>query len=188
MNEYPITITNLNDFIFCPVSIYFHNLDSDTDKMQYQDECQINGTAAHSKSDSAVYSTKKSMLQGISIYCEEYNLFGKIDTFDISKGTLTERKKCIKNIYDGYVFQIYAQYFALTEMGYNVKQLCLYSMDNNKKYLIKLPSEDIDMLLKFENVIQDIKKFSMGNFVQENKEKCHKCIYEPLCSYSKEKE
>ena len=27
MSESPIPISNLNDFIFCPVSIYFHGLD-----------------------------------------------------------------------------------------------------------------------------------------------------------------
>ena len=34
MSELPLSISNLNDFIFCPVSIYFHGLDSDTDKME----------------------------------------------------------------------------------------------------------------------------------------------------------
>ena len=185
MNEYPILIANLNDFIFCPVSIYYHNLDYETDKMQYQDEYQINGTAAHSKSDSAAYSTRVDMLQGVAVYCEEYNLFGKIDTFDVSTGVLTERKKKIKKIYDGYIFQLYAQYFALTEMGYKVNQLRLYSMDDNTVYRIKLPSEDKDMLGKFQSLIQDIKMFSMNNFIQKNYKKCQKCIYEPLCSYAK---
>ena len=27
MSEQPLSISNLNDFIFCPVSIYFHSLD-----------------------------------------------------------------------------------------------------------------------------------------------------------------
>jgi CRISPR-associated protein Cas4 len=37
----------LNDFIFCPVSIYFHNLYGNQTTMTYQTEKQINGTAAH---------------------------------------------------------------------------------------------------------------------------------------------
>lgn len=44
-----------------------------------QDSFQLNGTNAHKHSDSATYSTEKSVLQGISVYCEKYNLVGKID-------------------------------------------------------------------------------------------------------------
>ena len=31
MSEEPIAISNLNDFIFCPVSIYFHSLEDGED-------------------------------------------------------------------------------------------------------------------------------------------------------------
>ena len=37
-----ILTTQLNDFIFCPASIYFHNLYGETDKMVYQSTQQIN--------------------------------------------------------------------------------------------------------------------------------------------------
>lgn len=36
-----ILITELNDFIFCPVSIYFHRLYGNMDTMLYQTEAQI---------------------------------------------------------------------------------------------------------------------------------------------------
>lgn len=184
MSEEPISITNLNDFIFCPVSIYFHLLEEDEERILGQDSCQINGSAAHEKSDSATYSTKKSMLQGIWVYCEKYNLVGKIDTFDSSNGILTERKKKIKTIYDGYVFQVYAQYYALTEMGFGVNELRLYSMDDNKVYSIEKPERNPAMLSKFEKLIEEMNSFSINDFNQDNKLKCSKCIYEPLCSYS----
>lgn len=71
-----------------------------------QDSFQLNGTNAHKHSDSATYSTEKSMLQGVSVYCEKYNLIGKIDVFDERTGVLTERKKKIKTVYDGYIQQI----------------------------------------------------------------------------------
>lgn len=106
MSEQPISISNLNDFIFCPVSIYFHSLDNDTEDLMIKDSHQLNGTASHEKSDKAAYSSKKSMLQGISVYSDEYNLCGKIDTFDSEKGILTERKKKIQTIYDGYIFKL----------------------------------------------------------------------------------
>lgn len=89
MSENPISISNINDFIFCPVSIYFHLLDCDTERLTYQNESQLNGTAAHEKSDSGAYSTKKSMLQAVNVYCEKYNITGKIDTFDAASGILT---------------------------------------------------------------------------------------------------
>ncbi len=62
MSEEPLSISNLNDFIFCPVSIYFHSLENETEVMTYQDSYQINGSAAHSKPDNGKYSTKKSVL------------------------------------------------------------------------------------------------------------------------------
>ncbi len=119
MSETFIPISNLNDFIFCPVSIYFHNLDYDSEEFMYQCNDQINGTAAHKSVDSGNYSSQKSVLTGIPVVCNQYGLYGKIDKFDDYAGILTERKKKIKVIYDGYVFQIYAQYFSLKEMGFS---------------------------------------------------------------------
>lgn len=184
MSEEPLIISNLNDFIFCPASIYFHSLEEDEENLLGQDSYQINGSAAHEKSDKAEYSSRKSVLQGISIYCEKYNLCGKIDVFDSESGILTERKKKIKTIYDGYVFQVYAQYFALIEMGYPIKEIRLYSMDDNKVYKISFPEDDKPMLKKFESLIYEINNFSFEFFHQTNIEKCRHCIYETLCSYS----
>lgn len=188
MSENAISITTLNDFIFCPASIYFHGLDCDTDVMVYQNADQLNGTAVHTKVDDASYSTEVSVLQGVSVYSEKYDMFGKIDVFQIGTGVLRERKRKISVIYDGYVFQIYAQCFALREMGYMVKKLVLYSYADNKSYTIPLPEDDLAMTDKFEKLIFQIKNFSFENFVQENKEKCLRCIYEPLCAFSKVKE
>lgn len=184
MSENPIAISSLNDFIFCPVSIYFHGLEADEEKVLSQDSYQINGTAAHEKCDSAAYSSKKEMLQGISVYSSRFDLCGKIDVFDSEKGILTERKKSIKTVYDGYVFQVYGQYFSLIDMGYFVKELRLYSMDNNKTYNIPLPEESVGYFSKFEKLLAEIKSFDFSSFRQDNASKCAKCIYEPLCSFS----
>ena len=183
MSEQPIAISQLNDFIFCPVSIFFHSLENE-ENIMVQDSFQLNGTNAHKYSDSATYSTKKSVLQGISVYCEKYNLVGKIDVFDKKTGVLTERKKKIKVVYDGYVYQIYAQYFSLTEMGYKVNELRLYSMDDNKVYNILKPADDKIMFEKFERIICEMNDFSFKGFKQCNISKCQRCIYEPLCSFS----
>lgn len=183
MSEQPLIISQLNDYIFCPVSIYFHSIENE-DNIMTQDSFQLNGTNAHKSSDSATYSTRKGVLQGISIYCEKYNLCGKIDVFDENKGILTERKKKINIIYDGYVFQVYAQYFSLLELGYTVNELRLYSMDDNKVYPLQKPEDNPKMLNKFENLIKEINNFSFDGFKQDNKLKCQRCIYEPLCSFS----
>lgn len=176
-----ILITELNDFIFCPISIYFHKMYNDMERIIYQNTDQINGTAAHEKVDDGTYSTKKSILKSIEVYCEKYNLRGKIDLLDVESKTLRERKKKVKTIYDGYVFQVYAQYFALIEMGYIIEKIEIYSMDDHKTYKIPLPSEDALMFGKFEKVIQDIRTFDMGDFIQTNVQKCQHCIYEPAC-------
>lgn len=176
-----ILITELNDFIFCPVSIYFHRLYGNMDTMLYQTEAQINGSSAHTSIDKGNYSTKSTVLSGIDVYCEKYGLIGKIDSYDSDKKLLRERKRMIKNVYDGYVFQIYAQYFAMTEMGYQVERLELYSMLDNKVYPITLPEKDKEMLQKFECTIYKIRNFSVDDFVQDNCHKCEHCIYEPAC-------
>ena len=56
-----ILITQLNDFIFYPASIYFHNLYRETERFMYQSEAQINGTAAHSAIDQHTYSDRKNI-------------------------------------------------------------------------------------------------------------------------------
>jgi len=88
MSENPILISNLNDFIFCPVSIYFHLLEDDEERVLLQDSFQLNGTHAHRHSDSATYSSRKTVLQGVGVYCAEYGVCGKIDTFDVENGIL----------------------------------------------------------------------------------------------------
>lgn len=176
-----ILITELNDFIFCPVSIYFHKMYKDMDRMIYQNTDQINGTAAHKKVDEGTYSTSKDVLMGLDVYSAKYNLIGKIDVFYTQRKLLRERKKKVKKIYDGYIFQIYAQYFAMCEMGYEVEKLEIYSMDDHKRYEIPLPEEDMNMFLKFEKVIEDINDFDMSKFTQTNLSKCQHCIYEPAC-------
>ena len=180
MND-AILITELNDFIFCPVSIYFHKMYGNMDKMVYQCTDQINGTAAHENVDAGKYSTRKSILMGMDVFCEKYNLIGKIDIFDAEKRILRERKKKINRVYDGYVFQLYAQYFAMKEMEYDVKKLELYSMDDHKTYTVALPEDDKIMFEKFENTIQSIRNFDLNDFVQTNSTKCSRCIYEPSC-------
>ena len=182
--EETILISYLNDFIFCPASIYFHKLYGSINSKIYNTTYQVNGSNAHKAIDNHTYSSRRDVLQGIDVFCEKYGIEGKIDVFDIQKGVLTERKRTVSKIYDGYVFQLYAQYFSLLEMGYIVKRIRIHSITDNKNYDIKLPDEDKEMFDKFQQLIENIRIFKIEDFVQTNKEKCSKCIYEPSCDRS----
>ena len=182
--EQPISVSNLNDFVFCPASIYFHRFYEDLSTLLFQSECQLAGTHAHRTVDSGRYSTRRNILQGIGIYSERYNLVGKIDIFDVKTGVLTERKKKILTIYDGYVFQLYAQCFGLREAGYQVKKLRFHSCDDNRSFDIPLPEENPEMKVKFEKTVKAMNEFTLADFVPTSVKKCENCIYRSLCDRS----
>lgn len=179
-----LPISFLNDFIFCPRSIYCHQLYRYRSYRTYQSNAQVEGKAAHEAIDSNRYSTSKHIFQAIDVYSEKYRLGGKIDTFDANTGLLTERKKKIKIIYDGYVFQLYAQYFCLKEMGYKVKRMRLYSMDDNKSYEICLPSENAALKKSFTDLLKEIRTHDIGKSFQPVIKKCRSCIYSAVCDFS----
>ncbi|MDR2904538.1 MAG: type V CRISPR-associated protein Cas4 [Helicobacteraceae bacterium] len=167
-----------------PAFYIFSYLYGETKEVLYYDAPQLNGKAAHSAIDEKRYSTKKDILQGAEVYCNKYKLCGKIDIYDRDKKLLTERKKKITRIYDGYIFQLYAQYFCLDEMNCDVENLRFYSMDDNKTFPIKLPKDDFDMFAKFEKIIDEINSFEADGFCQNNSAKCERCIYNNLCDRS----
>jgi CRISPR-associated protein Cas4 len=155
------------------------------DESLYQQKPQIEGKAAHAAIDEGRYSTRKNILQGTEIYTDKYKLCGKIDLFNISTGVLTERKKEVKTIYDGYIFQVYAQYFALTEMGYKVKSIVIYCLTHNRSHVMYLPTENKELLQKFEDLVEDMNNFKINNpAFMPNKAKCERCIYANLCDHS----
>ncbi len=180
MSENPISISSINDFLFCPISIYFHSLYSDTEREIYYSTDQTNGSNAHRSVDNGSYPVGGT-IKSLDVYCEKYDLIGKIDIYNRKTKTLTERKKKLKLLYDGYVFQLYAQYFAMKEMNYPVKRLVIHSMDDNKNYQVDLPEKNPEMLEKFEKTISDMRSFDMDGFVCDNANKCKRCIYAPYC-------
>lgn len=180
-----ITLSFLNDFIFCPRSIYFHQLYSGLNHDLYKQKPQIAGEAAHGSIGSQSYSSRKNVLQDVEVFSEKYNICGKIDLFDCDEGKLMERKREIKTIYDGYVFQVYAQCHALREMGYTVNEIVIHDMVHNKNYPIPLPEDDAPMQLKFEKLINDINGYNfVEDGVEPNQAKCARCIYSQLCDVS----
>lgn len=154
------------------------------DKTVYQDEPQARGSEAHKSIDTQTYSNETAWLVGIDIFSTQYNLCGKIDQYNTKSQLLRERKRSIKTIYDGYIYQVYAQYFCLEEMGYPIKKIQIYDMTHNKNYNIKLPKDNKEMYLKFEKIVSEINSFNLENEFTPNLLKCQNCIYSSLCDKS----
>lgn len=175
-----IQISKLNDFIFCPFSLYFHSVYEGFSQSVCHSTSQTRGKIVHRCFDRGGYSTEKKYLQGLEIYSENYGLAGKLDLFDSENGVLIERKNKIKRIYDGYVFQVYAQCFCLQEMGYKVKKIFLHSLEDNKRYSIPLPKQQDKQ--RFKELVFQIRHFNLNNFKKPSASaKCAHCIYRPLC-------
>lgn len=177
-----IKLSTLNDFIFCPKSIYYHNLYDNYEKKIYQDEVQIAWSIAHESIDNKTYSSRKDILQSLEVYSEKYSIAWKIDIFYKSEWKLIERKNKIEKIYIWYKYQLWWQMLCLEEMWYKVNSLWFYSMTDNKTYKVNKPTfQEIE---KFLEIIDKYKKF---NLLQEkwsqNTQKCLKCIYKELCDY-----
>ena len=151
----------------------------------YHQAPQLNGKAAHEAVDEARYSSRKDVLQGTTVYCEKYNLVGRIDTFNISSGELTERKNSITAVYDGFRFQLYGQYFALKEMGFEVKSMRLYSLKDNIVYPIPIP--DSRQVADFEQTLHAMVNWTPGRGFVANPKKCRACIYSALCDCNLER-
>lgn len=175
-----LMITQINDFIFCPRSIFFSGIYRNTaDTAIYHQAPQKIGTANHAAIDEGRYSTRKDVITGLSVWSEKYSLLGRIDILFVSEKLLVERKYSISAVYPGFRYQLYAQYFALLEMGYEIKAMRLHSVKDNKNYEIALPTaKEIN---EFESVLQQIRSFSVVEKFSPNINKCAHCIYRPLC-------
>lgn len=178
--EHYIQISKLNDFIFCPRSVYLRSIYDSFTQKTYHRTPQVVGKIKHQTIDQKTYSTSKHILCGLEVYSEKYNLVGKIDIFDQKKGLLVERKTKVNTIYDGYRYQLYAQMFCLQEMGYMVKAIKVHSLEDNKRYSIPMPSEA--EVQKFEELVRKMQTFNAVDApILNNSAKCGQCIYKPLC-------
>lgn len=182
-----IQISKLNDFLFCPLSLYLHSIYDNYEKDVYHEIIQKVGSIKHESIDKHLYSSSKHILQGIRIYSDKYRITGKLDLYDKRKKLLIERKNKVHKLYKGLYYQVYAEYFCLLEMGYQVEKILIYSLSDNKKYVIPLPNKDD--ISEFEDLIRRIRNFEITseNLSKLNisPNKCAKCIYRELCTYSK---
>lgn len=177
MSENYIQISKLNDFVFCPYSLYLHTIYEQLGRSQYQKVDQTRGTLAHVSIDKQQYASGKRFWQATPVYSERLGVVGKIDLFDSQLGTLIERKYKIKTIYPGYKWQLYAQYFCLQERSIQVNKICLHSLSDNKRYFLPLPT-DVEFQA-LQNQIARMRNFDFS--IHSNPQKCQQCIYATLC-------
>lgn len=105
MDEY-IIISSLNDFIFCPYSIYLHNVYMDADEDMYHATPQIRGKNAHEPTDNKSSSTRSDVILALPVYSEKYHLMGKIDVYKVKEKKLIERKYQQKSIFQYSVYEV----------------------------------------------------------------------------------
>ena len=178
MDDY-ISISTLNDYIFCPYSIYLHNIYMETDEGLYHATPQTKGRVAHEAIDHKSYSTKKSDIMSLNVCSETLKITGKIDLYKQDKKLLIERKYQLKQIFRGQIYQLWAQYFCLIEMGYDVQTLAFYEISTNKMIPVELPHEE--GLAELKLFISKFRNFTPDTSVTINPNKCIHCIYCNLC-------
>ena len=98
-----IKISNINDFIFCPASIYFHNLYGNENKLMFQSKYQLNGTKAHETVDENKYSTKAEIITALDVYSEQYRIIRKRNYWSKEKSIL---KKYMTDIFFNFMRSI----------------------------------------------------------------------------------
>lgn len=182
MDDY-IAISTLNDFIFCPYSIYLHNVYMNTDEGLYHATPQAKGRLAHESIDNKT-SLNKDIILALPVISNHLGLIGKIDVYKQKEKKLVERKYSLKHIYRGHMYQLWAQYFCMIEMGYEINNISFYEISTNKTIPVNLPtSKDRKELVTF---IDNFRKYNLSEPISINVTKCSHCIYSNLCDKSEQ--
>ena len=173
-----IQISKINDFMYCPVSIYLHSLYENFNTRVYHQTPQVTGTLNHESIETGTYTTARRFIMGLEVSSERYNLVGKIDVYDRERKALIERKTRVKTVYPGYRYQLYAQYFCMKEMGFEVRSLFIHSLEDNKRYRVPLPKKREKE--EFEAVLRQMREFGPDDIRNHSCERCAKSIYGAL--------
>lgn len=152
----------------------------DTDEMVFHATPQTQGKLAHETIDNKTASNRANDIISLPVFSEKYGLMGKIDVYKQKEKRLIERKYQLKQIFQGQIFQLWAQMLCLTEMGYEVESLAFYETSKNKIIPISVPIEtDIQ---QFESFLHSFRTFDPGSTpFTINPNKCSHCIYCNLC-------
>jgi len=173
-----IQISKINDFLYCPLSLYLHSIYENFDQKGYHEVAQVAGKLAHENIENQTYSSATRFLQGLDVYCDKYGIAGKIDVYDQKEKALIERKNKLKEIFLGYKYQLYAEMFCMQEMGYEVKKLFLHSLSDNKRYPIDLPNND--ETADFNQTLKQMLNFGPADIAAHKCPHCQHNIYSPL--------
>ena len=156
----------------------------DTDEGLYHAVPQTRGKIAHHTIDTKTASNRKQDLISFPVYSTEYKLMGKVDIYRQKDKTLIERKYQLKQIYQGQIYQLWAQYFCLIEMGYEVDKIAFYEISTNKMIPVPLPSDED--IIKFKTLIEHFHNFNPIDNFPVNPNKCKHCVYCSLCDKTNE--
>ena len=140
---------------------------------------QTQGKASHTTIDHKNYSSIKSDIPGLAVFSDELGIKGKIDLYKGKEKLLIERKHKLLKIYQGQIYQLWAQYFCMAEMGYEVSKLEFYAMSTNTSFPVELPNEVQKEELK--QFIEQFKSYDPSKPQEVNINKCTHCIYCNLC-------
>lgn len=156
----------------------------DTDDGLYHAKPQTRGKMAHKTVDNKTASNRRDDLLSLPVYSVRYKLMGKVDVYRKREKLLIERKYQLKQIFQGQIYQLWAQYFCLQEMGYEVEQMAFYEISTNKMIPISLP--DREDVAQFTAFIENFHRFNPADVIHVNPNKCQHCIYSNLCDKTDE--
>jgi len=177
MDSY-ISISTINDFLYCPRSLYLHSIYSSFEANTYHDTPQTIGTIAHENIEKGTYTTTRHIFLGLSVTSNRLGIKGRIDLYDSQKHLLIERKYRVKQVYLGFIYQLYGQMYCLLEAEYPVEELLIQSLSDNKRYKIPLPiTEEKEA---FESVIEQMRSFTWDNLKTHSCSHCQNHIYDLL--------
>ena len=130
----------------------------DTDEEIYHASPQTKGKLSHATIDEKKTSNRKDEIESLPVISLRLGIMGKIDIYRSNEKILIERKYNLKTIYRGQLYQLWAQYFCMKEMGYEVERLAFYEISTNKTTPVELPTkEDRAELEKFIEDFRNLK-------------------------------
>ena len=151
----------------------------ETDEGLYYATPQTRGKIAHETIDNKKASNRTDDLQSLPVMSEGYGLVGKIDLYKSKEHKLIERKFQLKNIFQGQIYQLWAQYLCMKEMGYDVKAIAFYEISTNKMVPIELPNKE--QLDKFRIFLETYRYYDPTLPLKTNVNKCQHCVYCSIC-------
>lgn len=156
----------------------------DTDEGLYHAKPQTKGKIAHESVDNKTSSNRKDDLLSLPVYSSQYRLMGRVDVYRRKEKLLIERKYQLKQIFQGQIYQLWAQYFCLCEMGYEVEHIAFYEISTRKTIPISMPSDKETK--QFSNFIESFHQFNPTGTIKVNPNKCKHCIYCSICDKTEE--